>query len=205
MHIARPHIAVMHPFGAGARTVRDVIEGGVRPVRLDVRPVELVAPAGLQGQAQGRAPREADIAVAQRAQAPPHAGRGLQHAAHGPDTALAVQTVTFGGGLQTGTQIHVAAALGVDLAASGSEVPDGGAHGRIGGQPGGKGFRVAAAQIQGIRLRRQGRIPQGREGDQFPAAGAQGVLVGAVIKAKGLVPGHSQAPVPLPGGGQGGL
>ena len=172
-------------------------------MQLDVRPVELVAPAGLQRQAQGRAPREADIAVTQRAQALAHAGRGLQHAAHGPDAALSIQTVTFGGGLQSGTQIHVAAALGVDLAARGSEVPDGATHGRIGGQPGGKGFRVAAAQIQGVRLRRQGRIPQGREGDDLPAAGAQGVLVGAVIKAKRLVPGHSQPPLPLSGGGQG--
>ena len=56
MHIARPHIAVMHAFGAGARTVCDIIEGRIRPMKLDVRPVELVAPAGLQRQARARLP-----------------------------------------------------------------------------------------------------------------------------------------------------
>lgn len=104
--------------------------------------MKFMSPEHCAFQPERRAFTKHNFAIAQRADAPAHAGCGVNDVAHGP--ALARSSVT---GFETGAQIHVTAAFGVDFSALQGEGADGFAHGRVGRKLLRKDFRIASAEV----------------------------------------------------------
>ena len=145
-------IALADGFAAASR--REPVEAGqVRRFGDNFRVMKFMAPDAGAGRAQKAIARQGDFPVAQGFQPGEHPDAHGQNAGHG--VALTFQVGNFL------TEIHQAAALGVDGEARRGPLFYNPAHGLVGAQLRRAKFGVAAPQVQTVEVRGEVRIRQG--------------------------------------------
>lgn len=133
-------------------------------MQLDVGPVKFVSSEGFVPQAEGRAGEHGGFPVPKGTDAPAHARRGVDNAAHGPDAAVVPRAPGLFGGFERGAKIHVAAAFRIYFSAPCREVPDVFPHGGVSGQLAGKDFGIAPAEVQRLNADRARPYPRAGKG-----------------------------------------
>ena len=151
----------------------------------DLGIMELVSARDFSRRSPQRIGRPGDLRIAQHLELLEHGRLDGQHA--GQRITHAVQ------GGKPSAKVHQPAALGIDEAARGGELADGGEHSRVGAQAGGMDLGITAAEVQAVQVRGQARVGQRRERHPLDAGPRQRFQVVGIVEVEGLVAGDSQA------------
>ena len=195
------HLPAARPLLKG-HTVADFAAGqDRRDLRGKIRVVKLMPAQGFAGRRQQRLPHRPRLAVAKAGKPFAHLAVAGNQIGHRIDVAAGV--------FKGAAEIHQTAALGVNRHPAPVRLPQLRQHRRIGRQPDGMNFRIAAAEPNHLARRKLAIAQRAEAHDIHPAALKQRKVI-RVVKVEGFVVGQRQRQAragvgrrqrgPLPGG-----